>query len=171
MKVMRPFLLVAAVLLAGHASAQVSLAPPGATPDKPAAPETKPAAAAKPKARPVARKPAPAPPPAAAATPAPPDDPNADLVYGAYQRGLYKTTFDLAIKRAQEKGDPKAMTMLGELYANAFGVRRDDAKAAEWYKRGVDGGDREAMFELAMMRLAGRGGPVNREEAARLLAS
>src|SRR5271155_4228081 len=123
MKVMRPFLLVAAVvLLAGHAAAQVSLAPPGATPDKPvapdksAAPDAKPTAAANPKARPVARKPAPVPPPAATAAPAsPPDDPNADLVYGAYQRGLYKTTFNLAIKRAQEKGDPKAMTMLGEL--------------------------------------------------------
>ena len=101
----------------------------------------------------------------------PPDDPNVDLVFGAYQRGLYKTAFDLATKRAQDKSDPKAMTMLGELYANAFGVPRDDAKAAEWYKRAADAGDREAMFELAMLRLAGRGGPVNREEAAKLLAS
>ena len=68
------------------------------------------------------------------ATPAPvPDDPNVDLVYGAYQRGHYKTAFDLATKRAQENGDPKAMTMLGELYANALGVKRDDTKAAEWY--------------------------------------
>ena len=75
------------------------------------------------------------------------------------------------MKRAQEKSDPKAMTMLGELYANAFGVARDDAKAVGWYKRAADAGDREAMFELAMLRLAGRGGPVNREEAAKLLAS
>ena len=86
-------------------------------------------------------------------------------MYGAYQRGLYKTAFDLATKRAQDNGDPKAMTMLGELYANAFGVKRDDAKAVDWYKRAADAGDREAMFELAMLRLAGRGGPVNREEA------
>src|SRR3984957_19581075 len=96
-------LILAAVMLTAHASAQVSLAPPGSTPDKPAAadkpagPEAKPAAAAKPKVRPAAKKPAPAPPPAATAAPAPPpDDPNADLVYGAYQRGLYKTAFDLA---------------------------------------------------------------------------
>ena len=55
-------------------------------------------------------------------TPAPvPDDPNVDLVYGAYQRGQYKTAFDLATKRVQENGDPKAMTMLGELYANGDG--------------------------------------------------
>ena len=72
------------------------------------------------------------------------DDPNVDLVYGAYQRGLYKTAFDLATKRAQFNADPKAMTMLGELYANALGVKRDYAKAAEWYKRAADAGDREA---------------------------
>ena len=60
--------------------------------------------------------------------------------------------------------------MLGELYANGQGVNRDDKKAAEWYKRAADLGDREAMFALAMMRMAGRGGPANREEAAKLLA-
>src|SRR5580704_5540599 len=103
-------LILAAVMLTAGASAQVSLTPPGTTPDKPtapdkpAAPEAKPAAAAKPKLiRPAAKKPAPAPapapPPAATVTP---DDPNADLVYGAYQRGFYKTTFDLATKRVQE---------------------------------------------------------------------
>ena len=27
------------------------------------------------------------------------------------------------------------MTMLGELYANGLGVKRDYAKAAEWYKK------------------------------------
>jgi tetratricopeptide (TPR) repeat protein len=73
--------------------------------------------------------------------------------------------------RAQYNGDPKAMTMLGELYANALGVKRDYAKAAEWYKRAADAGDREGMFALAMLRLSGRGGPANREEAVKLLAS
>ena len=115
MKAMRPFLVLAAVMLTAEASAQVTPAPAAAAPDKPAP-------AAKPKIGAAAKKPAPSPQPTATAPPAAPDDPNADLVYGAYQRGLYKTAFDLAIKRAQEKGDPKAMTMLGELYANAFGV-------------------------------------------------
>ena len=48
--------------------------------------------------------------------------------------------------------------MLGELYANALGIKRDYAKAAEWYQRAADAGDREGMFALAMMRLSGRGG-------------
>ena len=105
-----------------------------------------------------------------AAPAAAPEGSNADLVYGAYQRGQYKTTFDLASVRAQA-GDVKAMTMLGVLYYNALGVKRDYAKASEWYKRASDGGDREAMFELAMMRLSGRGGPVDKQEAIKLLAS
>jgi len=57
---------------------------------------------------------------------------------------MYKTAFDLATKRVQDKGDPKAMTMLGELYANAMGVKLDYAKAADWYKRAADGGDPRA---------------------------
>ena len=49
--------------------------------------------------------------------------------------------------------------MLGELYANGLGVKRDYAKAIDWYRRAAAAGDREAMLELAMLRLAGRGGP------------
>src|ERR1700737_4094305 len=180
MKILRPTsILVSCLLLTASAAAQISLTPPGAdTPpaaSKPAAkPKAKPPTAAKKSAAPAATpKPAATPAaPTATVTPAPaPDDPNVDLVFGAYQRGQYKTAFDLATKRAQDSGDPKAMTMLGELYANAMGVKRDYVKAADWYKRAADGGDREAMFALAMLRLAGRGGPVNHEEAAKLLAS
>ena len=63
------------------------------------------------------------------------------------------------------------MTLLGELYANGFGVANDDKKAAEWYKLAADRGDREAMFALAMFRFAGRGGPRDRDDGARLLAA
>ncbi|MHA0111028.1 tetratricopeptide repeat protein, partial [Klebsiella pneumoniae] len=61
--------------------------------------------------------------------------------------------------------------MLGELYSNAMGIRRDYAKALEWYKRASDAGDREAMFAQAMMRMSGRGGPVDKNEAVKLMAS
>ncbi len=176
--ILRPISIIAcSVMLTAGALAQISLSPPP-TQTTPAAGQP----AAKPTAKPhtIAKKPTAAatpkpaanPAPTATVTPAPtPDDPNVDVVYGAYQRGMYKTAFDLASKRAQDRGDPKAMTMLGELYANALGVKRDYAKAADWYKHAADGGDREAMFALAMMRLAGRGGPTNREEAVKLLAS
>jgi hypothetical protein len=164
MNFLQPMAIVAAgLMLASGATAQVSLTPPAAeskpAPKKEAPKEKKaPVAAKKPAAPAATPKPAATPTPAPTAAPAPVfEDPNVDLVYGAYQRGMYKTAFDLAVTRAQYNGDPKAMTMLGELYENAMGIKRDYAKAAEWYKRAADAGDREAMFALAMMRLAGLG--------------
>src|SRR5882724_9294808 len=135
MKILRPIAILASCLMwTASATAQVSL-----TPAAPAAPEAgKPASKAKPpaaakKTTEPTQKPAATPAPAATATPGPtPDDPNVDLVFGAYQRGQYRTAFDLATQRAQVSGDPKAMTMLGELYANGMGVQRDYAKAADW---------------------------------------
>src|SRR4051812_41638087 len=112
MKILRPIAIAVCLSVpAANALAQVPLLPP---PGAPAAVK-KPAKAKI--LKPVVKKPAPAPTPAppASATAAPvPDDPNTDLVYGAYQRGQYKTAFDLASRRA-ENGDPKAMAMLGEL--------------------------------------------------------
>jgi uncharacterized protein len=94
-----------------------------------------------------------------------------DVVYAAFQRGYYLTAFALATDRVEAKKDPKAMTLLGELYARGLGVRRDDAKAAEWYKLAADRGDRDAVFALAMFALQGRAGPSDREAAAKLLAA
>ncbi|HWL21295.1 MAG TPA: tetratricopeptide repeat protein, partial [Bradyrhizobium sp.] len=177
MKILRPIsILAGSLMLATAASAQISLTPPAAEPPAAAKPAPKaapkpPAAAKKPPAPVAAPKPPPTPSPPVAAAPTPaPDDPNVDMVYGAYQRGQYRTAFDLATVRAQA-GDPKAMTMLGELYSNALGIKRDYAKAGDWYKRAADAGDREAMFALAMMRIAGRGGPLDKQDGVRLLAS
>ena len=160
-------------LPAAGALAQVQLLPPpgsaGAASEKPKPVKPKVSSPSSPWPKKPARRGAGTPASSAPAAPAA-DDPNVDLVYGAYQRGQYKTAFDLATARAQNN-DPKAMAMLGELYAGALGIKRDYAKAAEWYKRAADLGDREAMFALAMLRISGRGGPVNREEGARLLAS
>src|SRR6185295_11440369 len=82
-------------------------------------------------------KPAPKTPPAKVQKekePAAKGDANLDLAFGAFQRGYYLTAFNEATKRVDENKDPKAMTLLAELYANGFGVKQDDAKAVEWYK-------------------------------------
>ena len=97
--------------------------------------------------------------------------PGLDMAYGAFQRGHYVTAFSIATQRVNEQKDVKAMTLLGELYANGLGVERDDKKAAEWYGRAVERGDREAMFALAMLQLAGRDGGSNSEQGAKLLAA
>jgi len=93
-----------------------------------------------------------------------------DLAYGAYQRGYFLTAFALATHGA-EQDDPKAMTLLGELYADGLGVPRDDAKAAEWYRLAASRGDRNAMFALAMFALRGRAGPRDRQLSAKWLAA
>jgi len=96
--------------------------------------------------------------PAAGATKPGTYGPALDLAYGAFQRGLYLTAFAEATKRIE--ADPKdgaAMTLLGELYANGFGVRQDWAKAAEWYRLGAARGDGQAAYALAMLTLDGRG--------------
>ena len=92
-----------------------------------------------------------------------------DLAYAEYQRGRYVGAFKEAMRRVEEKSDPKSMTLLGELYADGLGVPNDDKKAAEWYKLAAARGDREAMFALSMFKMTGRGGPADRPEAVRLL--
>ncbi|CAH1650424.1 conserved exported hypothetical protein [Hyphomicrobiales bacterium] len=87
-------------------------------------------------------------------------DPNADLAYGAYQRGLYRRAYDEAKQRVDRNPrDAAALTLLGELTYQGLGVRRDFTKAAEWYKLADAQGDPNASFGLAMMMLAGRGVP------------
>src|SRR5687767_10445372 len=71
--------------------------------------------------------------PAPAANPLRESSQDGDLAYGAFQRGLYLTAFKEATRRVEEMGDPKAMTLLGELYADGLGIPNDDNKAAQWY--------------------------------------
>ena len=47
---------------------------------------------------------------------------------------MYRTAFAEATKRVEEKNDVKAMTLLAELYADGLGVRKDEQKAADWYR-------------------------------------
>ena len=65
------------------------------------------------------------------------EDPAIDVVYGAYQRGFYRTALELAKIRATEKNDPVAMTMLGELYSSTPGIRRHVASTTASGSSGV----------------------------------
>ncbi len=103
------------------------------------------------------------------ASPASPNGPQGDIAFGAFQRGEYILAFKEASRRASEQGDPVAMTLIGELYANGYGVPKDEKKALAWFSLAADRGDRQAMFSLAMFRFAGRGAPQDRAEAAVLL--
>src|SRR5262249_58337011 len=100
-------------------------------------------------------------PPAPSAQPAPAGGGGRepDIAYGAFQRGYFLTAFHEATKRVNAGGDPKAMTLLGELYANGLGVPNNDLEAARSHKLTADPRDREAMCALAMFPVGGRGGP------------
>ncbi|MHA1158334.1 MAG: hypothetical protein ACTSP2_06265 [Alphaproteobacteria bacterium] len=90
---------------------------------------------------------------------------NADLAFGAFQRGYYLSAFSLAIPRA-EQGDTAAQTLLGIIYEGGYGIARDLAEAATWYEFAAAGGDREAQSALGMMYLEGRGVAIDRGRAA-----
>jgi len=146
------FALSAAAIASAAAQAPTQAAPPMMQPAaKPAVKEEP----RKPATKPATTQAAPAPASAAARH-------EPDLAYGAYQRGYYITAFSTATRRVDESRDVKAMTLLGELYANGLGVQRDDKKAAEWYRLATQRGDREAMFALAMLHFSGRIEPASR---------
>ncbi len=109
----------------------------------------------------------------ASAGPAVADDgpfaPDADVAFGAFQRGLYRRAFEEATKRAgATPPDAAAMTLLGELYANGYFVPRDPKSATDWYARAAQAGDPRAMTALALARVEGFGGPKDARAAASL---
>ncbi|VFU07343.1 Sel1 domain protein repeat-containing protein [Methylocella tundrae] len=97
------------------------------------------------------------------------DENTPDLAFGAYQRGYYVTALAEAMKRiAANPDDAAAMTLVGELYAQGLGVRRDAKEAVRWYKLASDRGDRQATFRLALANLVGDGTAKDRDEAQKL---
>ncbi|MGH6936480.1 MAG: tetratricopeptide repeat protein, partial [Methylocella sp.] len=92
-----------------------------------------------------------------------------DNAFAAYQRGNYVTAMREAMKRIEaDPGDGPAMTLIGELYAQGLGVRRDTAEAARWYKLAAERSDRQAIFALGVANLKGEGVPRDRAGAAAL---
>jgi TPR repeat protein len=79
----------------------------------------------------------------------------ADAAYGAFQRGLYKTAYNLALTRAQN-GDPAAQTLVAEILSRGLGVPLNAAEASKWYALAAEQGVPEAQFQYALMLLDGR---------------
>lgn len=81
-----------------------------------------------------------------------------DYAFGAFQRGQYITALHEAMRRLEvNKDDAAAMTLMGELYKDGLGVRRDYKEAARWHKLGADHGDRQAQFIIGMNYIQGNG--------------
>lgn len=92
----------------------------------------------------------------------------ADPAFGAFQRGLYLTAFNLGMERAKE-GDPAAQTLVAEIYARGLGVKADQKQAAHWYGLAAEKGEVEAQFRYAAMLLQGIYVPKDAKKAEALM--
>lgn len=79
----------------------------------------------------------------------------ADAAFGAFQRGLYLTAYNLALVRAKN-GDPAAQVLVAEILSRGLGVPVKEAEAAKWYAAAAEQGMPEAQFQYALMLLDGR---------------
>jgi len=96
-----------------------------------------------------------------------PEQPAQDVgaAYAAYQKGDYAVALQLARPLA-EQGDGRAQSLLGLIYYNGHGVRRDEREAMKWFRRAADQGDAAAQLQIGVMYSGGRGVPQDYSEAA-----
>ncbi len=80
------------------------------------------------------------------------------LGHTLYVQRSFKEAFKWT-RIAAEKGDLKAQTMLGNMYARGYGIRQDDEKAVEWTLRAAESGDPVAQIGMAARYADGQGVP------------
>ena len=94
-------------------------------------------------------------------------DPN--FAFAAFQGHRYLEAVLAAEYRAEKLNDAKAMTLLGEIYGEGLGVKRDLKKSFDWYQRAVKAGDVSALFAVGMQYMQGIGVKRDRDEGAKWL--
>ena len=93
--------------------------------------------------------------------------PGNDDAYFAFDQGRYLTALELAQKLA-DKGDPRAHTLIARIHAEGLGVPKNEALAAQWYKRAAELNDVDGMFAYGVILAEGRGVEKNRDGAAEM---
>ena len=74
----------------------------------------------------------------------------------AFDRKDYATAF-VGYKKLADQGSARAQNNVGALYANGFGVPKDDVQAVIWYKKSAEQGFAVGQFNLGIMHATGRG--------------
>jgi hypothetical protein len=82
----------------------------------------------------------------------------------AFERGDHAVAAP-PLRLLAERGDPRAQTNLGYLYASGLGVGQDECLAVRWYRKAAHRGYAPAQYNLAHMYLDGRGCERSEEEA------
>ena len=76
------------------------------------------------------------------------------------------STNEIAELRVQaEKGDARAQFNLGVRHAIGYGVTKDEAEAAKWYRKAAEQGNAKAQCNLGFMYVDGAGVPKDPVEA------
>lgn len=91
-----------------------------------------------------------------------------DPAYGAFQRGLYRTAYNLALEKAK-KGDAPSQALVAEILARGLGIARNEKEAADWYRRAAEQGIPEAQFQYALLLVDGRHVKKDKNEAFALM--
>ncbi len=87
------------------------------------------------------------------------DDQRNQILLEYVERG-YPADFSTIAHRLRSKADngsAQAQSDLGFLYANGWGVPKDDAEAARWYLKAGIAGDGRGKYNLALQYLMGKG--------------
>lgn len=84
----------------------------------------------------------------------------ADAAYEAFDQARYLTALEIA-KAAVERGEAQSATLIGRIYQEGLGVPRDDVQAAQWYRKGAELGDYNAMFAFGV--LLAEGGAIKKD--------
>ena len=87
-------------------------------------------------------------------TPAPPET-NLSSQFGAGPQAPEEKF--AALMHKAEAGDAKSQFILARMYYNGDGVAKDDAKAAEWYRKAAEQGNAFAQYKLGEMYDKGEG--------------
>jgi tetratricopeptide (TPR) repeat protein len=87
----------------------------------------------------------------------------------AYAQGDYAAALDI-LRPLAEDGEPTAEFYVGEMYRFGRGVKKDEAKAAAWYKKSAVQGSSDAQYALGMMYAFGIGVDADYVEAYRWLS-
>ena len=94
---------------------------------------------------------------------------NFDEAKALYSDRKYKDAYQVAAPLANA-GKAEAQAMLGSMFENGHGVKKNVATAAQWYLGAVKQKHVGAMFSLAMIYLDGRSGQVRGKDGKDLLA-
>jgi uncharacterized protein len=89
-------------------------------------------------------------------------------LFADYKASLHKGDYAGALKELRplaQKGDAKAQSSLGLMYATGRGVPQNSVEAEKWIRKAAEQGLAEAQYNLGLINVKGQGAKQNNTEA------